>query len=86
MDEPRRVHWCAAGAIGLECTLHGLAAGSRAQVLVCMGSAMAVLVVVYPDRWLGALSVFRRIEERLGEKNHAQVKPACRASRRFRSR
>ena len=44
----------AGGAIGLERTFHGRAAGFRTYALVCMGSAMAVLVAVYPERWLGA--------------------------------
>jgi putative Mg2+ transporter-C (MgtC) family protein len=44
----------AGGAIGLERTFHGRAAGFRTYALVCMGSAMAVLAAVYPDRWLGA--------------------------------
>lgn len=52
------VHMAAAlaagGAIGLERTFHGRAAGFRTYALVCMGSAMAVLIAVYPNGWLRA--------------------------------
>lgn len=42
----------AGGAIGLERTVHGRAAGFRTYALVCMGAAMAILVAVYPAPWL----------------------------------
>lgn len=44
----------AGGAIGLERTFHGRAAGFRTYALVCMGSAMAMLVATFPGAWLGA--------------------------------
>jgi putative Mg2+ transporter-C (MgtC) family protein len=44
----------AGGAIGLERTFHGRAAGFRTYALVCMGSAMAVMIAVYPGDWLSA--------------------------------
>lgn len=44
----------AGGAIGLERTLHGRAAGFRTYALVCMGSAMAMIVAVFPAPWLAA--------------------------------
>jgi putative Mg2+ transporter-C (MgtC) family protein len=44
----------AGGAIGLERTFHGRAAGFRTYALVCMGSAMAMLVATFPNAWLGA--------------------------------
>lgn len=44
----------AGGAIGLERTLHGRAPGFRTYALVCMGSAMAMVVAVFPGAWLSA--------------------------------
>lgn len=44
---------CAGGAIGLERTFHGRAAGFRTYALVCMGSAMAMLITTYPAPWAG---------------------------------
>ncbi len=44
----------AGGAIGLERTFHGRAAGFRTYALVCMGSAMAMLVATFPNPWLGS--------------------------------
>jgi putative Mg2+ transporter-C (MgtC) family protein len=44
---------CAGGAIGLERTFHGSAAGFRTYALVCMGSAMAVLVTMFPNAVIG---------------------------------
>jgi len=44
----------AGGAIGLERTLHGRAAGFRTYALVCMGAAMAMVVPVFPGAWLSA--------------------------------
>jgi putative Mg2+ transporter-C (MgtC) family protein len=44
----------AGGAIGLERTFHGRAAGFRTYALVCMGSTMAMLVATFPSAWLGA--------------------------------
>ncbi len=44
----------AGGAIGLERTLHGRAAGFRTYALVCMGSALAMMVAVFPGAWLSA--------------------------------
>jgi putative Mg2+ transporter-C (MgtC) family protein len=43
----------AGGAIGLERTFHGRAAGFRTYALVCMGAAMGMLVAVFPEPWLG---------------------------------
>lgn len=42
----------AGGIIGIERTFRGRAAGFRTYALVCMGSAMAMVVVVYPQPWL----------------------------------
>ena len=44
----------AGGAIGLERTFHGRAAGFRTYALVCMGSTMAMVVATFPNTWLGA--------------------------------
>lgn len=44
----------AGGAIGLERTFHGRAAGFRTYALVCMGSAIVMVVAVFPAPWLGA--------------------------------
>jgi putative Mg2+ transporter-C (MgtC) family protein len=43
----------AGGAIGLERTFHGRAAGFRTYALVCMGSTMAMLIAVFPNGSLG---------------------------------
>ncbi len=45
----------AGGAIGFERTYHGRAAGFRTYALVCMGSAMAMLVTTSPGLWPGTL-------------------------------
>lgn len=44
----------AGGAIGLERTFHGRAAGFRTYALVCMGSTMAMLVATFPNAWTGS--------------------------------
>jgi putative Mg2+ transporter-C (MgtC) family protein len=43
----------AGGAVGLERTFHGRAAGFRTYALVCMGATMAMLVATFPSAWLG---------------------------------
>ena len=40
----------AGGAIGLERTFHGRAAGFRTYALLCMGSAMAMIVTTFPNQ------------------------------------
>ncbi len=42
----------AGGAIGIERTFRGRAAGFRTYALVCMGSAMAMVIAVFPGPWL----------------------------------
>ncbi len=42
----------AGGAIGIERTFRGRAAGFRTYALVCMGSAMAMVIAVFPGSWL----------------------------------
>ncbi|MBX3650117.1 MAG: MgtC/SapB family protein [Burkholderiales bacterium] len=44
----------AGGMIGIERTFRGRAAGFRTYALVCMGSAMAMVVAVFPNPWLAA--------------------------------
>jgi putative Mg2+ transporter-C (MgtC) family protein len=46
----------AGGAIGLERTFHGRAAGFRTYALVCMGSTMAMLIAVFPNASLGVVA------------------------------
>lgn len=43
----------AGGTIGFERTYHGRAAGFRTYALVCMSSAMAISVTVFPGYWPG---------------------------------
>lgn len=45
----------AGGAIGAERTFRGRAAGFRTYALVCMGSAMAMVVATFPNPWLGGM-------------------------------
>jgi putative Mg2+ transporter-C (MgtC) family protein len=42
--------------IGLERSYHGRPAGFRTHALVCMSTALLMLVTVYESRWLGDLS------------------------------
>ncbi len=42
----------AGGVIGIERTFRGRAAGFRTYALVCMGSAMAMVIAVFPGSWL----------------------------------
>jgi putative Mg2+ transporter-C (MgtC) family protein len=47
----------AGGAIGIERTVHGRAAGFRTYALVCMGSAIAMTVTTYPQPWIGTYGI-----------------------------
>jgi len=42
------------GAIGIERTLHGHAAGFRTHALVCLTSCALMLLAAYPSAWIGA--------------------------------
>lgn len=42
----------AGGIIGIERTYRGRAAGFRTYALVCMGSAMAMVIAVFPQSWI----------------------------------
>src|SRR5690242_190409 len=42
------------GAIGIERTLHGHAAGFRTHALVCLTSCALTLLAAYPSAWIGA--------------------------------
>jgi putative Mg2+ transporter-C (MgtC) family protein len=42
------------GAIGIERTLHGHAAGFRTHALVCLTSCALMLLAVYPSAWIDA--------------------------------
>jgi putative Mg2+ transporter-C (MgtC) family protein len=45
------------GLIGMERTLHGRAAGFRTHALVCLTSALLMIVMAYQDRWVGEVAV-----------------------------
>ena len=45
----------AGGGIGAERTFRGRAAGFRTYALVCMGSAMAMVIATFPNPWLGGM-------------------------------
>ena len=42
------------GIIGLERSYHGRPAGFRTHTLVCLASAMLMLVTVYEDQWFAS--------------------------------
>ena len=46
----------AGGAIGLERTVHGRAAGFRTYALLCMGATMALIVPMFPSALLGKMA------------------------------
>ena len=46
--------WLAGSLIGLERTFHGRPAGFRTHALVCVASALLMLVTVYQWQWLGS--------------------------------
>lgn len=46
--------WIAGSFIGLERSLHGRPAGFRTHALVCLASALLMLVSAYQSDWLGA--------------------------------
>lgn len=46
--------WIAGSLIGLERSLHGRPAGFRTHALVCLSSALLMLVTAYQADWLGA--------------------------------
>ncbi|GHB29944.1 MgtC/SapB family protein [Salinicola rhizosphaerae] len=46
--------WLAGSLIGLERTFHGRPAGFRTHALVCVSSALLMIVTVYQWQWLGS--------------------------------
>ncbi|WP_280568645.1 MgtC/SapB family protein [Chromohalobacter sp. 296-RDG] len=46
--------WLAGSLIGLERTFHGRPAGFRTHALVCVASALLMMVTVYQWQWLGS--------------------------------
>ena len=49
----------AGGLVGLERSYHGRPAGFRTHALVCLGSALLMLVTVFETQWLGSLGATR---------------------------
>ena len=49
--------WLAGAAIGLERSFHGRPAGFRTHALVCMSSALLMVLMNYQEDWLGALAM-----------------------------
>ena len=47
--------WLAGAAIGLERSFHGRPAGFRTHALVCLSSALLMLVFNYQEDWLGSI-------------------------------
>jgi putative Mg2+ transporter-C (MgtC) family protein len=49
--------WAAGSLVGLERSFHGRPAGFRTHALVCVASALLMLVTAYQWSWLGALPI-----------------------------
>lgn len=49
--------WAAGGLIGLERSFHGRPAGFRTHALVCVASALLMLVTAYQWQWLGVVPI-----------------------------
>jgi putative Mg2+ transporter-C (MgtC) family protein len=57
MFENIALAWLAGAIIGLERSFHGRPAGFRTHALVCMSSALLMVLMNYQEDWLGALAM-----------------------------
>lgn len=60
--------WIAGSLIGLERSFHGRPAGFRTHSLVCLASALLMLITAYQEKWLtGSLDAFRTDPTRMAQ-------------------